>query len=174
MKKIVGVILSVMLILTWIGCSKKVTKTAPATQEAPKPVETPRVESKQPEPVDTGSKETSLPKPVLSFQEVNFDFDKFDLRADAREILANHARSLKENPEVMLKIEGHCDERGTVEYNLALGERRANAVKNYLVTYGIEPTRLQTISYGKERPLDMRSNEEAWAKNRRAAFVIRH
>ena len=79
---------------------------------------------------------------------------------------------LKENPDIKLTIEGHCDERGTIEYNLALGERRANAVKNYLINYGINPKRLSTISYGKERPLDPRSNEEAWAKNRRAAFVI--
>jgi len=71
-----------------------------------------------------------------------------------------------------LRIEGHCDERGTIEYNLALGERRANSVKNYLVNYGIDPNRLTTISYGEERPKDPRHNEEAWAKNRRVEFVI--
>jgi peptidoglycan-associated lipoprotein len=83
------------------------------------------------------------------------------------------ARALKQRPEVPVVIEGHCDERGTIEYNLALGEKRAKAVKDYLVSLGIDRSRLTTISYGKERPLDSRSNEFAWAQNRRAEFVIK-
>jgi peptidoglycan-associated lipoprotein len=75
---------------------------------------------------------------------------------------------LESRPQARVLIEGHCDERGTVEYNLALGEKRAQAVKEYLVTYGVEGERLDTVSYGEERPLDPRSTEEAWAKNRRA------
>lgn len=171
--KTLSVMLSLLLILVWSGCSKKVTKTAPVPQETTQ-TPTPRVETKELQPIELESREKSLPKVDLNFLDVNFDFDKYDLRADAREILASHARLLKENPEIKLKIEGHCDERGTIEYNLALGERRASAVKSYLVTYGVDSARLQTISYGKERPLDMRSNEAAWAKNRRAAFVIRN
>jgi peptidoglycan-associated lipoprotein len=113
-----------------------------------------------------------MSKSDISFRDINFDFDKYELSSEAREILANHARLLKENPQVRLKIEGHCDERGTIEYNLALGERRANVVKNYLVNYGVDSYRLSTISYGKERPLDLRSTPDAWAMNRRAAFVV--
>jgi len=105
-------------------------------------------------------------------EDIHFDFDKYDLTPTAREILARKAYFLKQYPTVKILIEGHCDERGTAEYNLALGERRANAAKQYLVQLGISEDRISTISYGKERPLDPRHNEEAWAKNRRAHFVI--
>ena len=172
MMKIVVVASAILSLIIINGCSKKVTKTAPATQET-KPVTTPTVETKpKVETIDLEPKEKSLPKADLSFRNVNFDYDKYDLTPEAREILANHARLLKENPQVKLKIEGHCDERGTIEYNLALGERRAYAVKNYLVNYGIDTYRLSTISYGKEQPLDARATPEAWAKNRRAAFIV--
>jgi peptidoglycan-associated lipoprotein len=101
-----------------------------------------------------------------------FDFDKSDIRADARERLDSWASWLNKYPQVTAVIEGHCDERGTREYNLALGERRANAAKSYLVAKGIDPKRLQTISYGKERPAVVGSNEAAWAQNRRAVLVV--
>lgn len=105
-------------------------------------------------------------------EDIHFDFDKYDLSAHAREILANKAYFLKQYPSTKILIEGHCDERGTSEYNLALGERRANSAKQYLVQLGISEDRISTISYGKERPLDPGHNEAAWAKNRRAHFVI--
>jgi peptidoglycan-associated lipoprotein len=108
----------------------------------------------------------------LEFRDIQFDYDKYDLTYEAREILARHATQLQENTDIKILIEGHCDERGTIEYNLALGEKRANAVKQYLINYGIALRRLSTISYGKERPADPRHNEAAWAKNRRAAFII--
>jgi peptidoglycan-associated lipoprotein len=172
MMKLVVIVFAVLSLIVINGCSKKVTKTSPATEET-KPVTIPTVETKpKVETIDLEPKEKSLPKVDLNFINVNFDYDKYDLTPEAREILANHARLLKENPQVKLKIEGHCDERGTIEYNLALGERRAYAVKNYLVNYGIDAYRLTTISYGKERPLDPRSTPDAWAKNRRVAFVI--
>jgi peptidoglycan-associated lipoprotein len=172
MMKIIVIAFAIVSLIAIVGCSKKVTKTAPATQET-KPVTTPTVESKpKVETIDLEPKEKSIPKVDLSFRNINFDYDKYDLTLEAREILANHARLLKENPEIKIKIEGHCDERGTIEYNLALGENRAYAVKNYLVNYGIDAYRLSTISYGKERPLDTRATPEALAKNRRAAFVI--
>lgn len=104
--------------------------------------------------------------------DVYFDFDKYNLKPKAREILADKAYWLKKNPSVKIYIEGHCDERGTNEYNLALGERRANSAKMYLTSLGISPGRLGTISYGEERPIDPSRNEVAWAKNRRAHFVI--
>ena len=87
-------------------------------------------------------------------------------------ILKENAELLKKYPKVKIQIEGHCDERGTNEYNLALGERRANSTKNYLVSLGISPDRISTISYGEEKPLDPGHNEEAWAKNRRAHTII--
>lgn len=103
---------------------------------------------------------------------VFFDFDRYDLKGDAQATLDKQAAWLKQNGSVTLVIEGHCDERGTREYNLALGERRATAVKNYLVAAGVDASRLGTISYGKERPAVEGSNEAAWAKNRRAVSVV--
>jgi len=111
-------------------------------------------------------------KAQLNFETVFFGLDESSLSSKTREILGRHAGLLQANPEISLMIEGHCDERGTIEYNLALGERRAFAVKTYLKNYGIDPARLYTISYGKERPLDRGHNEAALAKNRRAAFQI--
>lgn len=118
------------------------------------------------------------PPPVVEtlkesqFMPVYFDFDKFNLRNDARSSLDKNFDLLKEYPDVIIKIEGHCDERGTVEYNLSLGEKRAIAAKGYLVNLGIPSNRISTISYGKERPVDPRHNEEAWGKNRRCEFRI--
>jgi peptidoglycan-associated lipoprotein len=103
---------------------------------------------------------------------VYFDFNKFSLREDARGVVKRQAAWLKTNASVTFSIEGHCDERGTREFNLALGERRANAVKDYLVTLGINPVRIKTISYGKERPVAMGSNNAAWAQNRRGVTRV--
>ncbi len=103
---------------------------------------------------------------------VFFDFDRYDIRPDAQVRLEAQAEWLKTYRHVTATIEGHCDERGTREYNLALGERRANAVKNYLVALGIDPNRLSTISYGKERPEVVGSNEWAWAQNRRGVLAV--
>jgi peptidoglycan-associated lipoprotein len=105
-------------------------------------------------------------------KDIHFDFDKYNIRHGDAAILKENAALLKKNPNVKIQIEGHCDERGTIEYNLALGERRANSTKNYLVSLGISPDRISTISYGKERPLDPGHNEVAWAKNRRAHTII--
>lgn len=105
-------------------------------------------------------------------KDVHFDFDKYDIRPEEGQVLKENAALLMKSSAVKIQIEGHCDERGTAEYNLALGERRANSTKNYLVSLGVPPGRLSTISYGKEVPLDPGHNEEAWAKNRRAHFVI--
>ncbi len=105
-------------------------------------------------------------------KDIYFDFDKYDIRQGDAEILKGNAALLVKFPNVKIQIEGHCDERGTVEYNLALGERRANSTKNYLISLGISGNRITIISYGKERPFDPGHNEEAWAKNRRAHTVI--
>ena len=103
---------------------------------------------------------------------VFFDFDKYSLKAKARQTLERQATFLKNNAGVKVVLQGHADERGTREYNLALGERRASAAKNYLVALGINPNRITIISYGKERPSVAGSNEAAWSQNRRAVTII--
>jgi peptidoglycan-associated lipoprotein len=107
------------------------------------------------------------------FDDVRFDFDKSELKEDGRKTCEVVADYLTKHPQAKILIEGHCDERGTAEYNLALGERRATAVMTYLVSLGVPKAALSTISFGEERPLDPGNNEEAWAKNRRAHFVLR-
>ena len=123
---------------------------------------------------DMKSKEKAAAVPAKDLYEladINFDYDKFSLRDEARGILNKHADWLNRNNDVLLAVEGHCDERGTAEYNLALGERRANAAAKFLIDNGVDAKRIKTISYGEELPLDPGHNEEAWAKNRRAHLV---
>jgi len=103
---------------------------------------------------------------------VYFDFDKSFIRSEYRPVLREKAEFLKDNPNVRTRIEGNCDERGTNEYNLALGERRAESAKNFLLSLGISPDRIEAISYGEERPLAVGHNEDSWAQNRRDDFVI--
>ena len=105
-------------------------------------------------------------------KDIHFDFDQYNLRPGDASVLRENAALLKKYPNVKVQIEGHCDERGTVEYNLALGERRANGAKEYLVSLGISQSRISTISYGKEKPLDPSHSEVAWSKNRRAHTVV--
>jgi peptidoglycan-associated lipoprotein len=107
---------------------------------------------------------------IYEFKDVNFDYDKSNLREDAREILKKHAEYLNKNKDIMIVVEGHCDERGTTEYNLALGERRASAAAKFLADMGIDVKRIKIISYGEELPLDSGHDDNAWAKNRRAHF----
>jgi len=104
---------------------------------------------------------------------VFFDFDSAAIRADARATLQRQSDWLKQNASVAVTLEGHTDERGTREYNLALGQRRAAAARDFVVSQGVAPARIQTISYGKERPVALGSNEEAWAQNRRGVTVVR-
>ena len=111
-------------------------------------------------------------KAVPQLDDIHFDFDKSDIRADSREILQKNADWLQNNPDIKIQIEGHCDERGTAEYNLALGERRAMSTKKYLISLGISADRIYTISYGEELPIDPNHSEDALAKNRRAHFLV--
>lgn len=111
-------------------------------------------------------------KAVPQLDDIHFDFDKSDIRADSRETLQKNADWLQNNPDIKIQIEGHCDERGTAEYNLALGERRAMSTKKYLISLGISADRIYTISYGEELPIDPNHSEDAWAKNRRAHFLV--
>ena len=158
------------------GCAKKEpvqqaeeTKAPQvATQPAPAP-EQPKEEMKPAAPPMPG-----LTDEIKAFEDkdIHFDFDKSVLTPDDIELLNGKTSFLKDHPDLTIRIEGNCDERGTVEYNLALGDRRAKAAQDYLVERGIAQNRITTISYGKERPLDPGHNEEAWAKNRRDHFVV--
>jgi peptidoglycan-associated lipoprotein len=105
--------------------------------------------------------------------DINFEFDRYDLTEEARRALDELAQALKANPQFTVLVEGHADERGTVEYNLALGEQRAQAAKRHLVAAGVEAGRIDTISYGEQRPLEAGHDELSWAINRRAHFVVR-
>jgi peptidoglycan-associated lipoprotein len=118
------------------------------------------------------AREVEMQRMAFQSENIYFDFDSAELTPMAQDVLVRKAEWLRANPMASVIIEGHCDERGTAEYNLALGERRANAARDFVVDLGISDARVSTISYGEERPADMGSNEEAWAKNRRDVFVV--
>lgn len=107
----------------------------------------------------------------IYLDDVFFAFDEYDLTEESKKVLADNADELRRATKVRIIIEGHCDERGTIAYNLALGEKRAQAAKKYLISFGIDSSRIEIVSYGKERPFSIGQSEEAWAKNRRAHFV---
>jgi peptidoglycan-associated lipoprotein len=169
MKKLLVLLLIGLLPLMLANCGPD--EVAPEIPPEEPPDTTAVVDTIEPEPEPE-------PEPVVKkineseFITVYFDFDKYNLVDSAKQVLEYNARILKNNMNVIVKIEGHCDERGTVEYNLSLGDKRAAAAKDYLVGLGIKGDRIQTISYGKSRPAVMGSNEAAWAKNRRAQFRI--
>lgn len=142
--------------------------TEPTTQEDVAPAkETAKIK-------DTANEQSSLMEATTKspVSDINFDFDSYSIRPDAREILKTNADYLLKNRVSSIVVEGHCDERGTAEYNMALGERRAQETKKFLVNLGINESIVKTISYGEERPLDPNNSEDAWAKNRRAHFVV--
>ena len=156
-------------------------KPKPTPAPAPAPVSTPTVvtveppaPTPQPAPrVDTDDITRKSLSEISSYlKPAFFDFDKADIRADARDVLAANATWLKKYGSVQFTIEGHADERGTAQYNLALGDRRANAAKDYLVSLGVDASRIKTMSYGKERPFATGHDEDSWQKNRRAHFVV--
>jgi peptidoglycan-associated lipoprotein len=152
------------------GCARKQAAEPPPTPTpTPQPVETP------PPPPAPTPEPTPAPAPSVTtsdFRPVFFDYDSYTLRDDARTALDANAKLLRDNPAVVITIEGHADERGTSEYNQALGERRAQAARDYLTAAGIPANRIQIISYGKERPFDPGHDESAWAQNRRAHTVV--
>jgi peptidoglycan-associated lipoprotein len=163
-------------VLVMTGCRRGVVKTEFPGDDRPRAV----IETPPPPPRTTGRiDEGTVPEPDvrrLSFRPetdlatIHFEFDKSSITEEARAILESNAEIIKENPDVIIQIEGHCDERGANEYNLALGHRRAMATRDYLIELGVFAGRLATISYGEERPIDAAHNEKAWAKNRRAQF----
>ncbi len=130
-----------------------------------------RIALETPPAVEKDESAGAVGTPVPEMQTVFFGFDSFTLSERARETLKQNANWLKANESTRIQIEGHCDERGTTEYNLALGEKRANAARAFLVRLGVKSSRVSVISYGKERPDAMGHSESAWAKNRRATFI---
>ncbi|CAM2068320.1 peptidoglycan-associated lipoprotein Pal [Sulfidibacter corallicola] len=176
MKRCLSIVLIATLLLSMIACSKKNDDIPTPTEAPPQVEEKAETISEQPKPEVHVTEEpeeiNQIDPSSLNLQDVYFDFDKFDLRSDSREALTRYAEVLKANGDVKVLIEGHCDERGTEEYNMGLGERRASRVRDYLVSLGIDSSRLKTISYGEMRPQNPGHNEEAWALNRRAHFKL--
>jgi peptidoglycan-associated lipoprotein len=177
-----GLLLFGSVFLLLAGCAKKVettqeTTTAPGEERAapPSPQQRPLQEEVLPSPPPTAEREAprARAEQPSGLEDVFFDFDKWTLRSEATSALERDARWLAEHRDASIQIEGHCDERGTNEYNLALGERRAKAVKNYLVNLGVEPGRLSVISFGEERPFCTEHSESCYQKNRRGHFVLR-
>jgi peptidoglycan-associated lipoprotein len=115
--------------------------------------------------------ETMAARQILE-ERIHFEYDRSALRPEAEQLLMRKVAVMRANPDVRLRIEGHTDERGSIEYNIALGQRRAEAARDYLVNFGISPNRLETVTWGEDRPLVRASNEEAWAMNRRSEFTI--
>jgi peptidoglycan-associated lipoprotein len=144
--------------ITAAGPGGSASATASVTVNAPAPVEQPR----QPSLDELFLKEV---------RDAYFDYDKADLRPDARAAITKTADFLKNYPQLKVRVEGHCDERGSTEYNLGLGDRRANAVKQFLVSMGISADRVESVSFGKEKPFCTESNEACWSQNRRGHFV---
>jgi peptidoglycan-associated lipoprotein len=158
-----------------VSPSASTTYTARATGPGGNAVAEARVTVTSPPPP------TPPPPPAISdseffsnnIKDAFFDFDKYDIREDARAALQGDARALSQRPGIRFTIEGHCDERGSEKYNMALGDRRANAAKEFLVSQGVDGSRMDTISYGKEKPFCEEHNEECWQSNRRAHLVMR-
>ncbi|HAR41342.1 MAG TPA: peptidoglycan-associated lipoprotein [Bdellovibrionales bacterium] len=144
---------------TAVGCSKK---------QQPEDVPVPTAASAD-ENIATGDSDSGM---AMGLQTVRFPYDSFVLDQEAKQVLKSNADILKDKTSLKVQIEGHCDQRGGIQYNIALGEKRANIVKKYLEDLGISGERITTISFGKERPLDQGSSESAFAQNRRANFVI--
>ncbi len=162
------------------ACAQKPTQ-APEVKPTPAPEATPAptvVKAPEEFPQTKTPEDTTLSQDLAALnakgylKDAFFDFDKYDIREDQRSMLTADADWLRKYTSVRVRIEGHCDERGTAQYNLALGEKRANAAKEYLVSLGVDGGRIETVSYGKERPFDPGHDEAAWAKNRRAHFVV--
>lgn len=180
MKKTTLALLSALLVGLY-GCSTKPTPVTAADTGSSSG--TPSSSSADTTSVDTGTKgfgETGVDKGPKTppggdsgyLRDVFFDFDRFDVREDQRSMLAQDAELLRKKATTRVTVEGHCDERGTAQYNLALGEKRGHTVKDYLTSLGIDSSRITVISLGKERPFATGHEEDSWSKNRRAHFVV--
>jgi len=170
-------VLALLAAVALAGCGKTPPPAAPPPPPAPTPP--PPAPTPEPTPIPQPSEYDRIKAMSIDdierlklLEEIHFDFDKSDIREVDRPILAKNAETLKKFDFLKVTVEGHCDERGTVEYNLALGERRAKAAYDYLVSLGVPAERLRTVSYGKEIPVCTESTEECWARNRRDKFTV--
>lgn len=180
MKQSLKVLSVTVVALAFVAACSSKPKATPPPAPTPAPVSTPTVVTVEP-PAPTPPPPQRVTDDITakSLSEISsylkpafFDYDKADIRSDARDVLAANAAWLKKYPNVQFTIEGHADERGTAQYNLALGDRRANAAKDYLASLGVDAGRIKTVSYGKERPFATGHDEDSWQKNRRAHFVV--
>jgi peptidoglycan-associated lipoprotein len=168
---ILALVAGLILVLGGCGCFQQQMKGEKAPP-SPSEAKVTAPEAKEAMPVTKGAGPTGVaPASVVELKDINFDFDKSNIREKDAAILNEDTTWFKTNTGKQVRIEGNCDERGTVEYNLALGQRRADATKNFLVNLGVNGKLMQTVSYGKEKPICQEHNEECWAKNRRAHFA---
>ena len=180
MKKTVFVVLALAAATAFTACAKKAPPAPPppppVAPEAPPPAPPPPPKPEVAPVVDEYARLKAMSAEEIEksglLKEVYFDYDKADIREPDRATLAQNADALKRFDFLRITVEGHCDERGTVEYNLALGERRAKAAHDYLVSLGVPADRLKTVSYGKEVPVCTQSSEDCWQRNRRAHFTV--
>ena len=181
-KKTAGWLGTAALVLTLVGCG------GAAPEPEPQPEPEPEVEAEIDEAAERAAREAAERERMeeearrleaerqrvmgILDERVHFEFDKSDLDSEAEAILQRKVTVLREYPGMTLRIEGHCDERGSIEYNLALGQRRAESVRRFLTSYGLEEGRFETISFGEERPAAMGHDEDSWAQNRRDDFGV--
>lgn len=174
-KSSVKAIAVVLVVLSCAACAHKTVKSLPAEQTAAQAVAT-TVPDTNASPIEAANPEPSvrnyIPQSIPELKTVHFDFDSSVLGPEARYILASNADWLKEHADARVQIAGNCDQRGTIEYNIALGQRRAAAVREYYGYLGVEGSRVATISYGKEKLLCQEANEACWQKNRRAETLL--
>ena len=165
---------ALLIVLTVSGCPKKPPPPGEAGLSGSGGAGTSGVgESGIPPPGETTQREVDFgPERGGPLQDIHFAYDSFELASEARDILRANATWLQSHAQAKVEVEGHCDERGTVEYNLALGAKRARAARDYLVSLGVAPERLSTISYGEELPLCREPEESCWQQNRRAHFLV--
>lgn len=169
---------ALLVVVPFAGCKPKpapqIPTPPPAAPATPPPAPQPPAETVPIEDEYTRLKnmDSAAIEQMGLLADIHFDYDRADLRDQDRSILSQNADTLKKFDFLRITVEGHCDERGSVEYNLALGERRAKAALDYLVSLGVDPGRMKMVSYGKEVPLCQESNEDCWARNRRAHFAI--
>jgi peptidoglycan-associated lipoprotein len=175
MKKWLLVLVALSLIVMFNACGKKAAKVAPVQAPVVEKVEEPTAQVEKPvlneeELFQQKSLEELNKDQIL--KRVNFDFDKYEIREDMKTVMQANANWLLKFASVELLVEGHCDEKGTIEYNIALGEKRAEAAKNYLVSLGLNAAKIKILSYGKSKPLVQGEDEASYFQNRRAEFVI--
>ncbi len=184
MRKNVWLAIALVMVLPVLfftaSCAKKIVETQPQAMTEPEVQKVPDKSAEETEPAgrlkeDRLQAEASVreaDEKAFVNENIHFEFNSSILSDQAKQILNSKADYLRKNQNIKITVEGHCDERGADAYNIALGERRAKSVKNFLVNLGIGANRLNTISYGKERPIAMEHNETSWAQNRRAQFAI--